>query len=177
MGPILSALSAFSSLSGTLAAAPADRMQAALASAVQRGAVPVTAQTALSGALGDVAGGLQAAPPAIGTDPSTMQARVNGLVDQEVTDGRLTTGQATELKQLFAANAPAGAVSQFGGSDGATTFGAAPGAGAGLDGTLQSVVDFARNLRLAIKGTGAYAYTGASAVTPAPTGMLVSGLA
>jgi polyhydroxyalkanoate synthesis regulator phasin len=82
---------------------PSDRMKLALQSAVTAGSVKSSDQSALSSAIDDIGSAMKASgPPTAGTSPTTMKTKVDGLVDQEVTDGKLTADQATELKSVFA---------------------------------------------------------------------------
>lgn len=96
------------SISGSMSIAsmmsPSDRMKLQLQAAVSAGTVSSADQSALGSALDDIDSAMKAGgPPAAGTDPSSMKTKVDSLVDQEVTDGKLTSDQATELKQLFGA--------------------------------------------------------------------------
>jgi hypothetical protein len=90
---------------------PRARMNARLEAATQAGTISKTDETALSGALDDIDKALSSSS-ASGTasatrpDPSAMKTRIDGLIDQEVKDGKLTDDQAAELKDLFGANAP-----------------------------------------------------------------------
>jgi hypothetical protein len=91
------------SISGTSATmSPSDRVQLALQAAVSAGTVSASDQTVLSGAISDINTSLQSATPAVGTDPSSMKDKVLSLVDDEVSNGKLTDSQATELKSVFA---------------------------------------------------------------------------
>jgi polyhydroxyalkanoate synthesis regulator phasin len=89
-------------------------MQSLLQSAVSSGSVSATDQTALSGAIDDIGsamctGASSASASASATtsttdtsDPTSMKDKIDGLIDKEVSDGKLTSDQATELKDLFA---------------------------------------------------------------------------
>lgn len=82
---------------------PGDRMKLQLQSAVSAGTVKSADQSALSSALDDIDTAMKASgPPAAGTDPSAMKTKIGSLIDKEVSDGKLTDDQATELKQVFA---------------------------------------------------------------------------
>jgi hypothetical protein len=82
---------------------PSDRMKLALQSAVSAGSVKSTDQSALSSAIDDIGSAMKAGgPPTAATTPTAMKTKVDGLIDQEVTDGKLTSDQATELKSVFA---------------------------------------------------------------------------
>ena len=113
MSLISSVLSSFQSHAPK---SPGDRMQSMLQSAVSSGSVSATDQTALSGAIDDIGSALRAGASSTSasasastttsttdtSDPTTMKDKVAGLIDKEVSDGKLTTDQATELKNLFA---------------------------------------------------------------------------
>ncbi|NIJ08965.1 polyhydroxyalkanoate synthesis regulator phasin [Sphingomonas vulcanisoli] len=89
------------SISGSMS--PSDRIQQMLQSAVTSGTVKTADQGALSGAITDIDTALQSGgPSSTALTPSSMKSKVDGLVDQEVKDGKLTSDQADELKQLFA---------------------------------------------------------------------------
>jgi hypothetical protein len=95
------------SISGSMSVAsmmsPNDRMKLALQAAVSTGSVKSTDQSALSGALDDIDAAMKSSgPSAANTSASAMKTKVDGLIDKEVTDGKLTDDQATELKSVFA---------------------------------------------------------------------------
>lgn len=103
--------------SGTSLAAmlsPGDRMKQQLASAVSSGKVKAADQTALASALQDIDTAMKAGGGSSATGTSSTTGRrhaggkekIDGVIDQEVTDGKLTSDQATELKKLFADAAP-----------------------------------------------------------------------
>ena len=62
------------------------------------GAIPQGDQSALSSAINDIGGALKSGTATSGS----IQDRVSGLIDNEVSSGKLTGDQATELKGLFA---------------------------------------------------------------------------
>lgn len=77
-------------------------MDARISAAVSSGSISATDQTALSSALDSIDSSLSA-DRASGTKPASgMKDRVDGLIDQQVKDGKLTDDQAGELKKLFA---------------------------------------------------------------------------
>ena len=93
------------SLSGSMSAtrlSPNERMQQMLQSAVSAGTVKSADQSALSGALDDIDTALKSGASAGATQPGGMKTKIDGLIDQEVSNGKLTDDQATELKQVFA---------------------------------------------------------------------------
>jgi hypothetical protein len=96
-----------SSISGSMSTAammsPNDRMKLALQSAVSAGSVKSADQSALSSAMDDIDTAMKSSgPPTAGTSQSAMKTKVDGLIDQEVSDGKLTSDQATELKSVYA---------------------------------------------------------------------------
>ena len=93
------------SLSGSMSAtrpSPNERMQQMLQSAVSAGTVKPADQSALSSALDGIDRALKSGASASGMEPGGMKTKVDGLIDQEVSSGKLTDDQATELKQVFA---------------------------------------------------------------------------
>lgn len=95
------------SISGSMSTAammsPNDRMKLALQSAVSAGTVNSADQSALSSAMDDIDTAMKSGgPPTAGTSQSAMKTKVDGLIDQEVSDGKLTSDQATELKSVYA---------------------------------------------------------------------------
>jgi len=93
------------SLSGSMSAtrlSPNERMQQMLQSAVSAGTVKTADQSALSSALDDIDTALKNGASAGSMAPGGMKTKVDGLIDQEVSNGKLTDDQATELKQVFA---------------------------------------------------------------------------
>ncbi len=83
---------------------PLTRLQDELSSEVSSGAISADDQSALSSALTDIDNGLKAdrssggAPPA----PGDIKSKINDLIANEVSDGKLTSDQADELKNVFA---------------------------------------------------------------------------
>ena len=93
------------SLSGSMSAprlSPNERMQQMLQSAVSAGTVKTADQSALSGALDDIDAALKSGASASHMEPGGIKTKIDGLIDQEVSNGKLTDDQATELKQVFA---------------------------------------------------------------------------
>jgi hypothetical protein len=83
---------------------PLSRLQSELASEVSAGTISGSDQSALSSALTDIDTAMKAGAGANdGTRPSpdAMKAKINGLIDAEVSDGKLTSDQAAELKNVF----------------------------------------------------------------------------
>ncbi len=73
-------------------------IQSLLQRQVTSGAIPQGDQSALSSAINDIGGALSSGTSSSGS----IQDRVSGLIDNEVSSGKLTGDQATELKGLFA---------------------------------------------------------------------------
>jgi len=81
---------------------PNERTQQMLQTAVLAGTVKSADQSALSGALDDVDTAMKNGASAGTMEPGGMKTKIDGLIDQEVSNGKLTDDQATELKQVFA---------------------------------------------------------------------------
>lgn len=95
---------------------PLQKLQDELQSQVTSGAVNSSDQTALSSALSDIDSSLQAgrtSDPSSGTRPSgDLKSKIDDLISSEVSSGKLTSDQATELQGVFKAafaNGPGGA--------------------------------------------------------------------
>ena len=96
---------------------PLQRLQQELQSEVSAGTISSSDQSALSTALTDIDTALQqsrASDQSSGTRPShdEMQSKIDDLISGEVSNGTLTSDQATELKGVFKAefaNGPRGA--------------------------------------------------------------------
>jgi len=119
---------------------PLQLLQAELQSEVNSGAVSSSDQGALSSALTDINSSLQSGSPASGaasttnSSPGDLKSKIDNLIAGEVSSGKLTSQQATELQGVFQnafANGPggAGAPADAGSAD-ATTAPTAPPAGA-----------------------------------------------
>lgn len=84
---------------------PLARLQSELASEVSAGTISSDDQSALSSALTDIDSAMKSGAASFdGTPPSpdAMKAKIDGLIDGEVKDGKLTSAQAAELKNVFA---------------------------------------------------------------------------
>lgn len=90
---------------------PLQRLQSTLASQVASGAISSDDQSALSSALSDIDSALKNQMESGGTRPSSdeMQSKIDDLIANEVSNGDLTTEQANELKDVFAAAFQGGA--------------------------------------------------------------------
>ncbi len=101
---------------------PRERLQKELDAEISSGTVQASDRTALETALDAIDETMQASRPTRGSDgppkPEEMQQKISDLVDQQVEAGTLTSDQADELKQLFAAAAPQGGPGGPGGAGG-----------------------------------------------------------
>ena len=84
---------------------PLQQLQAELQSEVNSGAVSSSDQSALSSALTDINSSLQSGASASSstsnTSPGDIQSKINSLIQGEVSSGKLTADQATELQGVF----------------------------------------------------------------------------
>jgi hypothetical protein len=96
---------------------PLQKLQDELLSEVKSGAISSSDKDALSAALTDIDSAMQASrasDQASGTRPSPadMKSKIDDLINGEVSSGKLTSDQATELQGIFKAafaNGPGGA--------------------------------------------------------------------
>jgi hypothetical protein len=79
-------------------ASPLQRLQTELQAEVSSGAINSSDQSALSSALGDITSALQSSDQSGGSRP-----KISDLIQQEVSAGKLTSQQATELEGIFKA--------------------------------------------------------------------------
>ena len=116
---------------------PLQKLQDELLSEVKSGAIKSSDQDALSAALTDIDSAMQAgraSDQASGTRPSPadLKSKIDDLINGEVSSGKLTSDQATELQGIFKAafaNGPGGAGSP-GGAGGPPPGGPPPADGA-----------------------------------------------
>src|SRR3954464_13137104 len=102
---------------------PLQKLQDELLSEVKSGAIKSSDQDALASALTDIDSAMQASragDQANGTRPSPdgLKSKIDDLIAGEVSSGKLTSDQATELQGIFKAafaNGPGGAHGQHGG--------------------------------------------------------------
>jgi hypothetical protein len=85
---------------------PLQQLQATLQSEVNSGAISSSDQGALSSALTDINSSLQSGSgnaPASGTNlpPGDLKSKIDTLIAGEVSSGKLTNAQATELRGVF----------------------------------------------------------------------------
>jgi hypothetical protein len=119
-------MTSISAASASTYQSPLQRLQDELQSEVTSGTISSADQDALSSALTDIDSSLQAgrtSDQASGTKPGDLKSKIDDLINSEVSSGKLTGDQATELQGVFKAafaNGP-------GGADGAGGVGAADG--------------------------------------------------
>jgi hypothetical protein len=123
-------MTSISATSGNTYLSPLQQLQDQLQTDVNSGAVASTDQGALSSALTDINSSLQsgaAGDPSSNSNssPGDLKSKIDGLIANEVSSGKLTTDQASELQDVFK---QAFAVSP-GGPGGADPAAAASGAG------------------------------------------------
>jgi hypothetical protein len=101
-------MTSISAASANTYQSPLQRLQDELQSEVTSGAIGASDQGALSSALSDIDSSLQgsrAADQTSGTKPSPgdLKSKINDLINSEVSSGKLTSDQATELQGIFKA--------------------------------------------------------------------------
>jgi hypothetical protein len=110
-------MTSISAISANTYQSPLQRLQDELQSEVSAGTISSSDQTALSSALTDIDTALQASrtsDQSSGTRPSPedLKSKIDSLIQGEVSTGKLTSDQATELQGVFKAafaNGPGGA--------------------------------------------------------------------
>lgn len=98
-----------SSISGiSQTSSPLSILQSTLTSQVSSGQINAADQSTLSDALSSIDQTLRQDAGSSGQRPSPqdMKDKIGSLIDQQVSDGKLTSDQATELKGVFASAAP-----------------------------------------------------------------------
>jgi hypothetical protein len=126
---------------------PLQKLQDELLSEVKSGAIKSSDQDALASALTDIDSAMQASrtsDQASGTRPSPadLKSKIDDLISGEVSSGKLTSDQATELQGIFKAafaNGPGGAGGPGGpGGAGGPPPGGGPGGPPPADGASSS---------------------------------------
>jgi len=110
-------MTSISAISANTYQSPLQRLQDELQSEVSAGTISSSDQTALSSALTDIDTAMQASrasDQSSGTRPSPgdLKSKIDSLIAGEVSAGKLTSDQATELQGVFKtafANGPGGA--------------------------------------------------------------------
>src|SRR5580704_5601113 len=92
---------------------PLQQLQDQLQAEVNSGAISSSDQGALSSALNDINSSLQSNPPAApasgtSSSPADLKSKIDSLIANEVSSGKLTSDQATELQGVFKAAFAAG---------------------------------------------------------------------
>jgi hypothetical protein len=121
-------MTSISATAGSQYTSPLQKLQDQLQADVNSGTVSSSDQSALSSALNDIDSSLQNgatgdAASGSNSPPGDLQSKIDGLIANEVSSGKLTSDQATELQGVFKQAFAAGS----GAPDGAA--GAAAGAG------------------------------------------------
>jgi hypothetical protein len=116
-------MTSISATSSTTYRSPLQKLQDELQAEVNSGAIGSSDQNALSSALTDIDSSLQsgrASDSSSGTQssPGDLKSKIDGLIAGEVSSGKLTSAQATELQGVFKA-AFANGTDDAGGSAGA----------------------------------------------------------
>lgn len=95
-------MTSISALSSGSQQSPLQKLQAELQAEVQSGAISSSDQSALSSALSDIDSSLRSSVTG-GTkaSPGDLKSKVDDLISNEVSSGKLTSDQATELQGLF----------------------------------------------------------------------------
>lgn len=128
---------------------PLKMLQTELASEVKSGTISSADQSALSSALDDIDQAMQSSKPSAGSRPSPdeMKSKIDSLISDEVSSGKLTSEQADELKGVFAKafqggpGGPGGA----GGAGGSKSSEKADPADSNGDGTVSAIEQAAYN--------------------------------
>lgn len=185
-------MTSISATSGSTYLSPLQQLQDQLQTDVNSGAVASSDQGALSSALTDINSSLQsgaAGDSSSGSNasPGDLKSKIDGLIANEVSSGKLTSDQATELqgifKQAFAATPgavggadPAGGAGSTGGAH-ATHHGhhgghggpPPAGASSSTDGTSADDVlqQFLQSLQNSLSASSPTSYTSSGGSTPA----------
>ncbi len=107
-------MTSISAASNSAFYSPLQKLQQELQSEVSAGTVSSSDQAALSSALKEInsslAGGQGSSQFGIGqsTSPGDLQSKIKDLISKEVSNGKLTSSQATELQKLFSNTFAAG---------------------------------------------------------------------
>lgn len=125
-------MTAISATSGSNYLSPLQLLQNELQAEVSSGAINSSDQGALSSALTDINSSLQSSGPSNSTSgtnasPGDLQSKIDTLIAGEVSSGKLTSDQATELQGVFAAafaSGPGGAGDSTSASDASAPGGA-----------------------------------------------------
>ncbi len=126
-------MTSISALSSATYQSPLQKLEAELQSEVDSGTISSSDHSALSQALTDIDSALKSGASTDQTSgttppsPGDMQSKIDSLIQNEVSSGKLTSDQATELKGIFKAafsHGPGGAGGPpAGDADGTSTTG------------------------------------------------------
>lgn len=100
--------------SSTTYQSPLQKLEAELQTEVSNGTISSSDQSALSSALTDIDSAIKASQSSDSSggtklSPTDMQSKINDLIANEVSSGKLTSAQASELKGVFHATFAQGA--------------------------------------------------------------------
>jgi hypothetical protein len=166
-GAIMTSISATSNPSYQT---PLQKLQAELQSEVNSGTISSSDQTALSSALTDIDASLQssrASDSTSGTKPSPddLKSKIDNLIAGEVSSGKLTSDQATELKGVFKAafaNGPGGAHGNHGGPPPSDSSASSSTDSSSSSGSTSSVADilqqFLQSLQSSLSSSSSTSY-------------------
>jgi hypothetical protein len=147
-------------------------LQNELQSEVSSGAVSANDQDALSAALDDIDSTLRSQRPQPGSarpSPDEMKSKIDDLIAGEVQNGKLTSDQAEELKNVFAkafSHGPGGAGGPHGGPGGPGGPGAPGGTGDASassdssDQLNQILSDFLKSIQQSLSKSSTYDASG-----------------
>jgi hypothetical protein len=106
-------MTSISALSANTYQSPLQKLEAELQSEVNSGAISSPDQSALSSTLTDIDSALQSSQASDSKGaPGDLKSKIDNLISSEVSSGKLTSDQASELKGVFKAafaNGPGGA--------------------------------------------------------------------
>jgi hypothetical protein len=155
---------------------PLQRLQDELQSEVKSGTISSSDQDALASALTDIDSALQASRgsgEASGTRPSPgdLKSKIDDLISSQVSSGKLTSDQATELKGIFEtafANGPGGAGGPGGPppgpppSDDASSSTGSSDSSSGTSSIEDILQQFLQSLQQSLSSSSSYSSTGDS---------------
>ncbi|MGY3607847.1 MULTISPECIES: hypothetical protein [unclassified Bradyrhizobium] len=180
-------MTAISAASGSTYQSPLQRLQDELQSEINSGAISSSDQDALSSALTDIDASMQASrtgDQTSGTRPSPdeMKSKLDDLINQEVSSGKLTSDQATELHGVFKAafaQGPGGSHGPHGGaggpppSDGSTSTDEA---GATSNSVSDILQQFLQSLQESLSASASSSYNSAGSASTSANGSSFSAL-
>jgi len=111
---------------GAQTSSPLTILQSQLTSQISAGKINSADQSTLSTAISGIVQTVQQEVSSSGGQPpppEQLQGKIGSLIDQQVSDGKLTSDQASELKSVFSGAAPYVGAAGGGSSTGATSSG------------------------------------------------------